>query len=74
MFQSLELKPDGVVSFGGNQKEAVIEDQAPEKEEPEDDSTEAVASDPTPRRGTRVRAPHSEDLILAKQGCSIQNF
>ena len=66
MFQSLELKPDGVVSFGGNQKEAVSEDQAPEKEEPEDDSTEAVASDPTPRRGTSVRAPHYEDLILAK--------
>ena len=73
MFQSLELKPDGV-DFGGNQKEDVSEDQAPEKVEPEDDSTEAVAFNPLPRRGTRVRAPHSEDLILAKQGCSSQNF
>src|ERR1044072_5268578 len=30
MFQSLELKPDGI-DFGGNQKEDVSEDQAPEK-------------------------------------------
>ena len=48
MFQSLEVKPGGVVGFGGNQKEADPVNQATDDEEPEEDSTEAVASKPTP--------------------------
>src|ERR1044072_3714968 len=46
--------------------------QAPDDEEPEEDSTEAVASEPTPRRGTRVRAPHSEDLILGSKDAPVR--
>src|ERR1044072_3738834 len=47
-------------------------DHAPEDEEPAEDSTEAVASEPDSRKGSRVRASHSEDLILGSKDAPVR--